>query len=128
MELREFIRNSIGLAIFGLAKGDYNSAQLCFTTDGSPEPVWIDFDILPGPVYWVHTNDNDHNTGAQTYSHSVKNADRTKIVAPTLEFLAAKFAGAGVVKVKAILKGPGRDPMEIERDSTDWKWPTYYIG
>lgn len=129
MELRDFFRNSIGLAIFGLDKGDYNSAQLCFTADGSPEPLWLDLDVLPGPVFWIHTNDHDHNTGSQTYSHSVKNADRTKIVAPTIDFLLAKFAGSGPVKVKAILKGDNRSPMEIEANSaSEWRWPGYYIG
>ncbi len=132
MELREFFRNSLGLAIFGLSKGDYDSAQLCFTAEGMNEPLWLDLDVLPGPgsakVYWIHTNDHDHNAGTQTYSHSVKNVDRTKIVAPTLDFLLAKFAGHSTVKVKAILKGTGRAPMEHDADSTNWTWPSYYIG
>lgn len=131
MELRNFFRNSLGLAIFGVAKGDYDSAQLCFTTDGMPDPVWLDLDILDGPTYWIHTNDRDHNAGTQDYSLSVKNADRLKIVAPTLSFLEQKFEQAkqsgGVIKVKAILRGKVREPMEMEADSTSWKWPSYYI-
>lgn len=131
MELRNFFRNSLGLAIFGVAKGDYDSAQLCFTTAGMPDPVWLDLDVLDGPTYWIHTNDRDHNAGTQDYSHSVKDAERLKIVAPTLAFLEQKFEQAtqsgSVIKVKAILRGKDREPMEIEADSTSWKWPSYYI-
>ena len=34
MELRTFYRNSLGLAIFGLTKGDYTNAKVSFTADG----------------------------------------------------------------------------------------------
>lgn len=131
MELRNFFRNSLGLAIFGVAKGDYTAAQLCFTTEGMPDPVWLDLDVLPGPVYWIHTNDRDHNAGTQDYSHNSKNRERSKIVAPTLAFLEQKFVQAkqsgAVIKVKAILSNKDREPMVIEADSTAWKWPSYYI-
>lgn len=124
MELRDFFRNSIGLGIFGVRKGDYTHAKICFTTDDAAKPVELDLAIIPAYPSLLEMQ-------SACKSFSVKDSDTLSIVKPTLDYLEQELkAVTGVIKVKVTLvsiKDPTRDPKEFEADSTSWKWPSYYI-
>lgn len=115
-----FFSNSLGLGIFGLTKGDYNNAQLCFTADGKNEQVDLEISYQAD----VDTLEIKSTDGI-SYS---KDAVCWNVVKPTLAYLEQQFSTVeGVIKVKATLTGKDRTPMELEADSTGWKWPSYYI-
>jgi len=127
MELRNFFRNSLGLGIFGLTKGDYTNAKICFTPEGASanDSVTLDLSLLPG-----YPSSLEMQSACKTFS--VKDTECLKVVKPTLDYLEQKLAAsgaAGVVKVKVTLvslKDMTREPMEFDADSTSWKWPSYY--
>lgn len=123
MELRTFYRNSLGLAIFGLTKGDYTNAKVSFTADGIANPVDLDVSLIPGFPSSIQIESTCKNL-------AVVDFQCLNVVKPTLEHLEQQLASAqGVIKVKVSLsrKDALRDPMEFEADSTGWKWPSYYI-
>lgn len=123
MEPRDFFRNSIGLAIFGLTNGDYTNAKVSFSADGIASPVNLDVSLIPGFPSSIQVESACKNLAVVDFRC-------LNVVKPTLEHLEQQLASAqGVIKVKVSLtrKDALRDPMEFDADSTSWKWPSYYI-
>jgi len=122
MELRTFYRNSLGLAIFGLTKGDYTNAKVSFTADGITGPVDLDVSLIPGFPRSIQIESACKNL-------AVVDFQTLNVVKPSLAHIEQQLACAkGVFKVKVSLtrQDSVREPMEFDADSTSWKWPSYY--
>ncbi len=122
MELRNFFRNSLGLAIFGLTKGDYTHAKVSFTADGVANPVDLEVSLIPGFPSSIQIESSCKNLAVVDFRS-------LNVVKPSLEHLEQQLASAkGVISVKVSLtrQDATREPMEFNANSTSWKWPSYY--